>query len=353
MHNSSNVTKNGITRRTLLAGAAALGGALAAPTVLRAANNEVVFATWGGSWEAAMRKAWFEPFRAKTGIAVKTVSGNTYGKIEAMVTSGRTEWDVVESLSSFPYIGEKKGLLTPIDYAVVDKSVVANPDMITPYSIPQVLFSDVMTYSTKLDPAPKSWADIFDTKTYPGKRTFDGTQIATVIEAALLADGVAPSALYPIDVPRALKKLSTIRQDIQFYATNAQGQQYMSDGQCTIGMMPDGRALSIKNNGAPVNLAFGASIMSWTSLSILKGAPNASAAQKLLAYTLTPEAQAEVAKIYTYGPVVPKAMDLIPVERQNMLSGGPHMKGAVLRNEKWWSDNLAMVSEKFDAWKLG
>ena len=50
------------TRRTLLKAAAA--SLVAAPLPLRlarAAEGEVVYATWGGSWADAMRKAWFEP----------------------------------------------------------------------------------------------------------------------------------------------------------------------------------------------------------------------------------------------------------------------------------------------------
>ncbi|MBV9521475.1 MAG: hypothetical protein JO010_01695, partial [Alphaproteobacteria bacterium] len=49
------------TRRAVLRGAVA--AAMAAPLSRRAAaeGGQVVYATWGGSWAEAMRKAWFEP----------------------------------------------------------------------------------------------------------------------------------------------------------------------------------------------------------------------------------------------------------------------------------------------------
>ncbi|HEX4766627.1 MAG TPA: ABC transporter substrate-binding protein [Lichenihabitans sp.] len=343
------------TRRTVLASGLAMGATLAMPAIVRAADQEIVFATWGGSWADAMQKAWFDPFQTKTGIAVKTVSGNTYGKIEAMVKAGRTEWDVVETLPDFQWIGAEKGLLAPIDFSVVNKSLIMQgADMVTPYSVPQVLFSEVLTYNTKFKPPPQGWADLFDTAKFPGMRALDGGDIQDALEGALLADGVAPSALYPLDVDRALKKLSALRDSIQFFDTNAQGEQFLMDGQCTLGVLPDGRALNVRANGGPVDLQYNATITTWSTMVIPKGAPHLAAAQQFLAFALTPEAQAAIAQAYTYGPVVPKAFDLISPERAKILSGGPQMQGkAVLRNEKWWSENLSAANEKFNAWKLG
>ncbi|TXH32909.1 MAG: ABC transporter substrate-binding protein [Rhodospirillaceae bacterium] len=347
--------RQALSRRQVLAGGAALGASLAMPRIVRAADQEIVFATWGGSWEAAMRKAWFDPFQEKTGIAVKTISGNTYGKIEAMVKAGRTEWDVVETLPDFQWIGAEKGLLAPIDFKVVDKSaIMPGQDMVTDYSVPQVLFAEVLTYNTKLNPAPQGWVDLYDVSKFPGMRAFDGADVQAIMESALLADGVPPDTLYPLDIDRALKKLSTIRDQLQFFQTNAQGEQYLSDGQCIMGMLPDGRAINIRDNGAAVAIQYNATIMTWSTMVIPKGAPHLEAAQKFLAYALTPEAQAAIAMAYTYGPVVPKALELIPASRANILSGGPEMKGkAVLRGEKWWSENLATTNEKFNTWKLG
>ncbi|MDR0809007.1 MAG: twin-arginine translocation signal domain-containing protein, partial [Gemmobacter sp.] len=66
-----------LTRRNLLSrGAAAAGAALAAPYYIRPASAQsggrVIYATWGGSWEEAIRKAWVEPVTAATGLEVVT-----------------------------------------------------------------------------------------------------------------------------------------------------------------------------------------------------------------------------------------------------------------------------------------
>lgn len=327
---------------------------LAAPSILRAQSKELVFSSWGGSWEAAMRKAWFDPFAKETGITIRSVSGNTYGRIQAMVEAGNTEWDIVEVLPDFQWMGPEKNLLEPIDFSVVDKTpIMSDADLITEYSVPQVLFSRLIAYNKELAPGPKTFADVFDTAKFPGKRAFYTKANGAYLEAALLADGVAPSELYPLDVERAMKKLSTIRDDILFYETNAQGEQYLTDGQAAIGLVPDGRALNARANGAPIEIEFGLSFLTWSAMVVPKGAPNKEAAMKFLAYALTPEAQAAVAEAYTYGPVVPKAFDLIPAERAQILSGGPQMRGkAVMLGEKWWGENLTAVTEKVNAWKM-
>lgn len=343
-----------IDRRLLLKFGGASLLAVSAPSVLRAQAKEVVFASWGGSWEAAMREAWFKPFTAKTGIEVRTVQGNTYGRVQAMVESGRTDWDVVEVLPDFQWIGPKRGLLEPIDFNVVDKSqIMPGADMITEYSVPQVLFSRLVAYNKKLGAGPQSFADVFDTKKFPGKRAFYTKANGAYLEAALLADGVDPAKLYPLDIPRALKKLSTIRDDIQFYETNAQAEQMMTDGQAAIALTPDGRALNARSHGAPIDIQFGLSFLTWSAMVVPKGTTRKAEAMQLIAFCLTREAQAEIAKVYTYGPVVPKAFELLPPERANILSGGPQMQGkAVIMGEKWWGENLAGVTEQVNAWKL-
>jgi len=344
----------GASRRQILRASGASLAVLMAPAVLRAEASELVFATWGGSWEAAMRKAWFDPFTKKNGTEVRTVSGNTYGRIQAMVEAGKTEWDVVEVLPDFQWIGAQKKLLEPIDFGVVDKSrIMPGKDMVTEYSVPQVVFSRLVAYNTKLAPGPATFADVFDSRKFRGKRTFYAKANGAYLEAALLADGVAPSGLYPLDVDRALRKLSTIRDDILFYETNAQAEQYMRDGEAVIGLIPDGRALNVKNHGAPIELQFELSFLTWSAMVVPKNAPHAKAAMQFLAFALTPEAQAAIAEAYTYGPVVPKAFDLIPPERAKILSGGPQTRGkSIVMGEKWWGENLAKVTEKVNAWKL-
>lgn len=99
---------------------------------------------------------------------------------------------------------------------------------------------------------PKSWADFFDTTRFPGKRgiqNISGDLDPGMFEGALLADGVAPEAVYPIDTDRALAKFSSIRDDIVFWTSGAQSQQQIEAGQVDMALVWSGRAYSAVKNG--------------------------------------------------------------------------------------------------------
>src|SRR5207244_7761291 len=102
-------------RRVLAIGAGAL---LAAPAILRPARGQgraVYVNSYGGVWESAWRKAFFEPFTAQTGIAIKTVPGVSFAKLKAQVQTRNFEWDVV-NLGDVEY-GQAvlEGLLEKVD----------------------------------------------------------------------------------------------------------------------------------------------------------------------------------------------------------------------------------------------
>jgi putative spermidine/putrescine transport system substrate-binding protein len=362
MTTSNRVPSRKVGRRAVLAGAGA-GAALAATgpfiRTSRAQAKRIVFGTWGGSWEKAMREGWFDPFTKKTGIEITTVGGgNAYAKIRASVEAGKPECDIVEVNPDFQWIGPKDNLVEKLDPKVVDTSgIMKMPNLVTDYSVPQVLWSKVMFYNVKTfapGSQPKNWAEVWDVKKFPGKRTFGIRTSSGGLEAALLADGVSMDKLFPMDVDRALKSLAKIRDHILWYDTNAQGEQYMTDGQAVLGLVPDGRALSAKKNGAPIDVEFNQSLMSWASMLILRGAPNKDAAMQFLNYAVSVEGQTGIAMAYTYGPVVQKAYEKIPKDRAVTLSGGPQQTGKfVMTDEKWWGENREAVQEKYNQWRLG
>jgi putative spermidine/putrescine transport system substrate-binding protein len=346
------------TRRTLLKGAAA--GLILASMPLRralAAEAEVVYATWGGSWAEAMRKAWFDPFTAQTGVKVRTIDGPDYGKIRAMVQAKNTEWDVAEVNPDFQWIGPKEDLVEKLDFSVIPTDqLVKGPNLLTDYSLPEAFWSRVIAYNTKKfsgENHPKNFAEFWDTARFPGKRVLYAKANGGAFEAALLADGVAADKLYPLDVERALKKLDKIKDDVLWYETNAQAVQYFQDERGVLGLVADGRVKFIQDKGAPVAIEYTQSQLTWTSYVVIKGAPNKANAMKLLAFMTSVDGQKAIGMAYTYGLVAPKAYDLLPPGRAELLSNGPQQQGkTVLMNEKWWGENLEMAQEKMDAWRL-
>jgi putative spermidine/putrescine transport system substrate-binding protein len=347
-------------RRVLKGLGAGAIGALAAPMMMRGAgaqSREVVYATWGGSWEEAMRKAWFDPFAERTGIKVRTIAGPDYGKIRAMVRAGKTEWDVVEVNPDFQWIGAREGLLEKLDFRVIPTDhLIKGENLLTEYSMPEAFWSRVIVYNTKKfskENHPTNFVEFWDLKRFAGKRVMYAKPNGGSLEAALLADGVPADKLYPLDLDRALRSLGRIKDNILWYDTNAQAMQYLQDEQGVLGLVADGRAKFIIEKGAPVAIEYNQSQLTWTSYVVPKGAPNKENAMKLIAFMTSLEGQKAIGVVFTYGLVAPKAYDLLPPERAAALTNGPQQQGkTILMNEKWWGENLEKAQEKMSAWRL-
>ena len=105
-----------ISRRGMLALGA--GSLIGAPAILRSAQAQsrtVYVNSYGGVWETSWRKAFFEPFTAQTGIAIKTVPGVSFAKLKAQVQTRNYEWDVVNIGDSEYQQAMAEGLLEPVD----------------------------------------------------------------------------------------------------------------------------------------------------------------------------------------------------------------------------------------------
>ena len=206
-----------VNRRAFLSALAILGVApeLFRLTPAHAQSKEIVVVNFGGDAVPAMTKAWAEPFNKTSAIkAVVDGSGPSSAKMKAMVESGKVTWDVVDrNLIAGLELG-RQNLLEKIDYAIVDKSKV-RPGHAGEWAVGSYIYGNVLAYQTDAfgGRAPKTWKDFYNFNDFPGKRTMR-KHIDGQLETALLADGVAPDKLYPLDVKRALDKIRSIKKDV-------------------------------------------------------------------------------------------------------------------------------------------
>ena len=319
----------------------------AAPSA--AAGGTVVFTSWGGSYQQAEDQAWLKPYAQKTGANVLQDSPPDYSKIKAMVEAGQVTWDVVDVEGEFG-LDKDGSILEPIDYAVVSKAGVESGA--ATYRVPFMTYSSVLGYNTSATKGkvPSGWADFFDLKNFPGKRGVPTDAHDGLFEAALLADGVAPEQIYPIDVDRALAKLSTIKDQLVYTTSSAQKQDLLSTGETAMGFIGNGRAYAAKKDGHPVDVAWNGHVDFADYLVVPKGSPNKATAMDLINYIVAPENNAELSKYISYSPANTQAKIPAGVAADELTSS--HLDVPyVLFNDEWWAANYDAVNAKYQAWK--
>ncbi len=176
------------------------------------AAGEVIYAGFGGSFMEAMKKAWFQPFEAETGIRVR-VAPPDLGKLAAMVETKTVEWDVVDVPGSFIGTGIAKNLFDSLDYKVINTDGL-EPGQYGELAISYLVFATILAWSTRRysgSNVPATWADFWDVQRFPGPRGMINVGTPwVVLAAALMADGVPPDHLFPMDLDRAFPKVDRL-----------------------------------------------------------------------------------------------------------------------------------------------
>jgi putative spermidine/putrescine transport system substrate-binding protein len=348
----------GPTRRGLLLGAT---GALAMPAIrARAASGRVVVRSLGGAYQDAMAAAIHKPFTAATGIEVVSIP-STAAQVLAMVKAGHVQLDVMDAGSTTQIALQGSGALADIDYAGFKLTNPADihDNVRTPTMVGNLFFATVMVYDTRTYSAahhPKSWAEFWDAKTFPGARTLaDQSSGAAELEFALLADGVAKDKIYPVDLDRAFASLSRIRPAIvKWWQTGAQSAELMENKDAVLGGLWNGRAQDLIDKGAPLAIEWNEAKRQVQALSIVKNAPNAANAQRFVDFALQPRVQADIATRIAYGPTNKQAMQYVPAAAaQKLPSENAHYASGFDQDAAWWGANLAKVGTRWQAWVLG
>ena len=243
-------------------------------------GREMVFASWGGSYQAAQEAAYCNPFMEATGALVIQDGPMSGSKLRTMVEAGEPIWDTVDVTDTFLFANEE--LFEDLDFNIVDASEL-DQAYVHPKGIGCIVWSYNIGYNSEVvgDNIPQNWADVFDVEKFPGKRAFRD-RIYPMMEIALMADGVAPEDLYPLDIDRAFAKLDTIKDHVIWYTSNSVSQQLFVDQEVGVGIILNGRAFDVNKKGAPVNVQWNQNIRSIDYLVIPKGAPNAEVAQHFM-----------------------------------------------------------------------
>lgn len=365
----------GISRRSLIQLAAT---ALSVPMVARSTSawaqdrltgsGEVVVFSNGGAFTEALRRTVGEPFTRATGIRVVDVVGDlSEPQIKAMHHAGRIDWDaaIVRAAQFGPL--RDAGVFAPIDYSLWDKESLEGVPANVRFKEAVLAFSsaNVLAYDHRAFPAgrePKTWADFWDIKNFPGPRGLYANGPATSVVHALAADGVAGKDIWPLTedkLNRAYKKLDQIKPYItKFWTAGGEAPQLLVNGELAMASAFDGRVLSAIRQGSPLRFVWDGAHEARQYMTVLKG-PNTANAQKFVAFLNRAQISAAFTLATNYaGPNV-NQLKYLPADLASLLSINPANASQLVLQDYDWLDakrndgktNQDYLADRWLAWR--
>lgn len=343
-----------VSRRqfTRLAVSGAVAAVAARPGVRRgeASAGELTVVGWGGAHEESLKKTVYEPFTAATGVRIKQLSVTSQlAGLKAQVQSNNPEWDVIQPGSLWVARGTKEGLFEKIDYGVVDVGQLYKT-AVHPHGVAFEIFAVDICYSTRKYPTgshPRTWAELWDVKRFPGRRTGVGWTPRDNMEVGVMAAGVPPARVYPIDTRLAFEKLAEIKPHVIWWQTGAQFVQLFADGEVDLGYGWGARIAVLAREGKPVAVEFNQAILDQTFFAVSRISRNKEQAMKLINFAVQARPQTERPRLYPQGPTNRRAWaELDARTRAELLN--PDMPNVVIRNAEWWVDR---EEELLGQWK--
>lgn len=333
--------------------------------------GELTIVSWGGAYTKSQIKAYHEPYTAKTGVKINSedYSGGL-AEVKAQVESKNVKWDLVDVELSDAIRGCDEGILETIDHSILPAAPDGTPaakdfidGALSDCAVANIVWSTIYAYDkTKLKSAPKTIADFFNPKDFPGKRGMRKNAKPN-LEFALMADGVAPADVYkmlgtPEGVDRAFAKLDSIKDQVVWWEAGAQPPQLLADGEVVMTTAYNGRIFgAVAAENKPFVIVWDGQILDLDLWVIPKGAPNKEEALKFIAFSTDTQRLADQAKYISYGPARKSSGALIGKYQDGIIDMAPHMptaaanmKTSLLNDFAFWADHQDELNERFTAW---
>ena len=326
----------------------------------------VVVPHYGGAVGEVLRER-YDSFEQDTGIEVNDVimvTGEELSKMSAMQSTGRWQWDLVSMEPFYIAKPEFENAWADIDYSLWDEAdLEAMPEEHRQED--RVRNSlDALRFCwnpDEFEEGPEGWVDFYDTERFPGKRAV--TDFANyLLEGALLADGVAPEDLYPLDYDRALAKLSTIADDLVFFVGGPPGVEMLVNGEVSLVFTWSPAIFRAIDAGANITWGLGQCPAYGGFEVIPKNSPNPENAQKLMAYLNRADVVWKYIVATGGSPTNADAFQYIEDETalSRMVTTSENISGIYYPDYGWYAEtdpdtglsNEEVAREKLEEWKL-
>ena len=329
------------------------------PLLLAAAGagaqaRDLTVVSSGGSYQDAQREVLFRPFQRATGQRLLEETWD--GGMEVLRDRARTaRWDLVQVGDDELRLGCDEGLFEPINPEAVGGAERYLPGALSPCGVGAILYGYVLAYR-RGGVAPEGWSDFFDLDRFPGHRAMRRGAKST-FEIALLADGVAPDAVYATlateaGVERALRRLATIRLALLWWEQGSEPARVLQAGEAALVVAYNGRIEAAnREDSADLGLVWAGQLLTQDSWAILKGSPNRERALAFLRFVADPAVQVGLPPRIPYGIPVRGAEDGLPDEVLASLPTAPdNARGALRIDEAFWHTHLDRLEHRLELW---
>lgn len=304
------------------------------------------FAGFGGDLQKNQDAAWLQPFAAATGVKIDQTDSPSLAALKTQQEAKNVSVDIVEIESSTV----DGGCGTVFQEVNIDRSQLDPALDKNKCGVPVVKFSYVLAYNaTKFKTPPTSVADFFNVEKFPGVRAArGGTANVGLIEAALLADGVAPANIYPIDLDRAAKRIESAKGSIEMKDSFAVLQDGLANGEFDMAILPNGRAYNATKTNPDIKVVFNGAVTLYDNLAIPTGAKNVEAATAFLQYTALNSTQVALTERFPYGMgTVGDAPKLDDTAKA--FFPDTYGKDLLVQDNKWWAANEQVANDRLTA----
>jgi mannopine transport system substrate-binding protein len=327
-----------------------------------APRREMVIATTGGIFEQQMRECFFDPFTSMTGIRVRTVAGSdpqNFARVRSMVETGDITIDLYQASdiqsSSDAYLLVNEDVS---DFAAdYENDADFLPHAFRPAGILSTYGTTLLVFNTRhvSGQGPRDWSDFWNVRKFPGPRALpDFDDPWRVLAAALLADGVSPDRLWPLDVDRAFRKLDEIRPHVSlWWRMGHESVAGFCDETYVMGLIWQSRAAALRRDGQPLSWTQNQAFLVADRWALVRGSPNKDNALWFLEFFLANRAgQTRRSELATCTPVRHSAARQVSDEVRAMLPTSEGvLRQLIVPDATWINANQLPLLRRWQAWR--
>lgn len=336
--------------------AAAIAAAAVRPAV--AQSNEVIIATTAGLMERSLQEHFYRRFERDTGIRVRSVPielPDQWARAVAGARTGNVPFDIVTATP--PDLIQHRDILQPLDCdgmaGVRDNAL---PGACYSHGLMRTGGAMTLVWSKRAfgDRAMEGWADFFDVQKFPGPRALPdtGDREWWVPVAALLADGVAREALFPLDLDRAYRKLTALKPQVAaWWKSGDQIMQLMRSGEAVATMAYSSRSVPLAKSG-DFDFTWNQAIRDVGNWAVLRNGPNTANAIRFLDFFVqNPEEHVVFGGKVSFDSNNRNTAALVPeAERRFRPSLPDNWSRMVIADYEWVAANRERMRERWLSW---